>query len=102
VNNLPPDLGRFPLFNVANYTNRMLGNMAKQGGVCMPLLQREAMWIALEYSPSWEEVPQYAIKLFVGGVNAISGKTWDQSGDKQDYIVIPPQPRLDGISAAPG
>jgi hypothetical protein len=74
VNDLPPDLGKFPLFNVANYANRMPGNMAKKGGICMPLFQREAMWIAFKYSRSLENVPQYAIKVFVGGVNAISGK----------------------------
>jgi hypothetical protein len=58
MNNLPPDLERFPLFNAANYANRMPGNMTKKGGVCMPLFQREPMWIAFKYSTSWEEDPQ--------------------------------------------
>ncbi|PWW73295.1 hypothetical protein C7212DRAFT_27919, partial [Tuber magnatum] len=102
---LPPMIARFPLFNVKDFAKRMPGNMAAKGGVCMPLFQREAMWIDFDYpgkGESGEFNPQYAIKVFVGGVNAISGETWNSSAKKkQDYIVVPPQPWLDGIATGP-
>ena len=101
THDLPANLGKFPLFNVANYASRMPGDMAQKGGIFLPLYQREAMYIGFD-STSWGLAPQYAIKVFVGGVNAISGKTWDQKSDKQDYIVVPPQRWLDGIATAPG
>ena len=101
MHDLPANLGKFPLFNVVNYASRMPGDMAQKGGVFLPLYQREAMYIQFD-STSWGHASQYAIKVFVGGVNAISGKTWDQKSDKQDYIVVPPQRWLDGIATAPG
>lgn len=68
------------------------------------------MWISF-YANS-----PFAIKLFVGGVNAISGKAVIQTtgstsqlrADKatnkilQDYIVVPAQPWLDGIASSDG
>lgn len=58
----------------------------------------------------------FAIKIYVGGVNAISGIPVDKSPvatptdenvkkfnkSKQDYIVLPQQPWLDGIADAEG
>ncbi|CUS10525.1 unnamed protein product [Tuber aestivum] len=103
---LPPEIAKFPLFNVKDFAKRMPGNMAAKGGVCMPLFQREAMWIDFNYPGKGgpgELGPQYAIKVFVGGVNAISGEAWNSSTKKkQDYIVVPPQPWLDGIATGPG
>lgn len=68
------------------------------------------MWIKL-YSSS-----PYALRIHVGGVNAISGKPvvedakspirlrnkLSQGKSKQDYVVLPQQPWLDGIATAPG
>jgi hypothetical protein len=41
------------------------------------------------------------VKIGVGKVNAVSGKPWTQEirRAKQDYLVCPPQPWLDGINA---
>jgi hypothetical protein len=54
----------------------------------------------------------YAIRLFVGSVNAISGETISQSGNTQpgntpnqavqDYVVVPNQLWIDGIATSPG
>jgi hypothetical protein len=41
VNNLPPSLGQFPLFSVAEYKSRMPEDMASKGGVFLPMYQRE-------------------------------------------------------------
>ncbi|KAH7155785.1 hypothetical protein B0J13DRAFT_521907 [Dactylonectria estremocensis] len=42
--------------------------MADKGGLFMPMYQREAMWI------SFESEKLYAIKVYIGGINAIPGE----------------------------
>ncbi|CAN9298580.1 unnamed protein product [Alternaria alternata] len=65
--------------------------------------QREAMW--LNFEPKQHK---WAVRVFMGHVNTISGHTIEETADKevedqqQDYIVIPGQPWLDGICVAPG
>jgi hypothetical protein len=55
----------------------------------------------------------FAIRIYVGGVNGITGEPMipnmatclkRQNGieRKQDYIVVPSQPWLDGIATSPG
>ena len=53
----------------------------------------------------------FALKVLVGGVNGISGEAVDSNKTaqlnlkqdyKQDYVVVPGQPWLDGIATAPG
>ena len=50
---------------------------------------------------------KFALKVLLGGVNAISGETVDlnrmpQPNPKQDYLVVPAQKSLDGFPTAPG
>jgi hypothetical protein len=64
------------------------------------MYQREALWIgfnAAEWKPN-------AVKISVGGINVISGKssTEELNADPQDYIVCPDQPWLDGINTGHG
>ncbi|KAK1984817.1 integral membrane protein [Colletotrichum cereale] len=110
TNDLPPSMGTFPLFKVRDYARRMPEDMAKKGGIFFPMYQREAMWI------SFSSRAPFAIKLYVGGVNAVSGfpmtendKTREKrlkmlsSGHQlQDYIVLPEQNWLDGIVSEDG
>ena len=42
--------------------------MAAKGGFFLPMYQREAMWIKLTSREP------FAIKIYVGGVNAVSGE----------------------------
>lgn len=65
------------------------------------------MWIS--FGPDvWHRAAKYAVRVFVGRVNAVSGQLMDEepasdeAGRKQDYIVIPGQKWLDGICVAPG
>ncbi|KAJ5611555.1 polyubiquitin [Penicillium herquei] len=64
----------------------------------------EAMWISFDC----DRKHKFAIRLFIGGINSISGEefTSDEispgSSSEQDYIVIPEQQRLDGIAVRPG
>ncbi|EON69991.1 hypothetical protein W97_09257 [Coniosporium apollinis CBS 100218] len=72
--------------------------MANKSGVFFPMYQREAMWI------SFEAKSKFAIRVFVGGINAVSGRPWNApprtTDAKQDYIVAPPQEWLDGIAVS--
>ncbi|KPM42495.1 hypothetical protein AK830_g4071 [Neonectria ditissima] len=73
--------------------------MAKKGGVFFPLYQREAMFITFNAVNNI-----FALRLFVGGVNALSGVPWNSSRPqkKQGYILVPPQVRVDGSSLGNG
>ncbi|KXH63724.1 integral membrane protein [Colletotrichum salicis] len=110
TNNLPPGLGTFPLFKVQDYAHNMPPDMAKKGGIFFPMYQREAMWV------NFSAQAPFAIKIYVGGVNAVSGlpmteneKTLEKrvrmlnSGKQiQDYMVVPDQNWLDGIVSEDG
>jgi len=50
------------------------------------MYQREAMWMSFE--PAYYN-RSYAVKISVGGVNALTGLPQNQSVEgKQDYIVV--------------
>jgi hypothetical protein len=97
---LPPGLGAFPIHRVEDYLDRVPETWSEQGGVFIPMYQREALWLGFG-GVSWKP---NAVKVGVGKVNAISGGEWDKElhGGPQDYIVCPDQPWLDGINAGDG
>jgi hypothetical protein len=97
---LPPGLGTFPVCKIEDYQARVPEEWARRGGVFIPMYQREALWIRF-VGRHWKP---NAVKVAVGKVNAVSGKPWDQalSAGKEDYLVCPPQPWLDGINAGKG
>jgi len=97
---LPPGLGRFPIRRVEDYADRVPESWKTHGGVFIPMYQREALWLAFE-GAEWRP---NAVKIGVGMINALSGRPWDQSLSigKQDYMVVPDQPWLDGINAGKG
>jgi hypothetical protein len=60
---------------------------------------REALWIGFS-GAVWKP---NAVKVLVGGVNAVSGLPDHRDlGDPQDYLVCPQQPWLDGFNAGDG
>lgn len=98
----PSGLGIIPVYNTAaiqkklmESRNQSLVDMAKKGGVFFPLYQREAMFITFN---AINDI--FALRLFVGGVNTLSGVLWNSQRpqNKQDYILVPPQVRIDGVS----
>lgn len=100
---LPPGLGYFPIRRVEDYAARVPEAWNKHGGVFLPMYQREAMWLGFGGN-RW---PPNALKVAIGKVNALSGLTWSEKLQargkvKQDYMVIPDQPWLDGINAGEG
>jgi len=97
---LPPGLGRFPIRRVEDYADRVPESWRAHGGVFIPMYQREALWLEFQ-GADW--TPN-AVKIGIGMINALSGRPWDQSlsKGKQDYLVVPDQPWLDGINAGKG
>jgi hypothetical protein len=96
---LPPGLGALPIHAVADFSERVPAGW-REGDIFIPLFQREALWLAFA-GAAWKP---NAVKVGVGGVNAISGEAWDDRlrSDPQDYLVCPDQPWLDGINSGTG
>ncbi|MFC1878611.1 hypothetical protein ACFLZW_01735 [Chloroflexota bacterium] len=94
---LPPTLGLFPVKMVVDYAQDVPPDWSEKGGVFFPMYQREAMWLAFE-TTYWKP---NAVKIGVGGINAITGEAWQTGLDDnpQNYLVCPEQPWLDGINA---
>ncbi|KAL8650178.1 MAG: hypothetical protein Q9226_005253 [Calogaya cf. arnoldii] len=98
-NYLPPGLGTFPLYSVRNFQETLPATMAAKGGLFFPMYQREAMWVNISAS-----IP-FAIQIYVGGVNAVSGEPIQsdhattlrrlnklaKDESIQDYVVAPKQ-----------
>jgi hypothetical protein len=97
---LPPGLGRFPIRRVADYAGRVPASWREHGGVFIPMYQREALWMSFD-AADWRP---NAVKIGIGKINAISGKPWNEKLErrKEDYVVVPDQPWLDGINAGKG
>jgi hypothetical protein len=102
---LPPGLGQFPVLPVSHFADRVPDDWREHGGVFIPMHQREALWIDFTRSDPWEPS---AVKVGIGKVNAVTGEPWDDrlhgagGGRKQDYLVVPDQPWLDGINVGEG
>lgn len=108
LHQLPGSLGSYDLFNVEACADRLPLNIREAGGVFLPMWQREAMWINFEVGND-QRPTKYAIRVFLGRVNAVSGllmdedqRNTDSPDQKQDYVVVPGQRWLDGICVAPG
>jgi hypothetical protein len=97
---LPPGLGKFPIHRVENYLAHAPPDWKREGGVFIPMYQREALWISFR----GDHRKPHAVKIGVGKINAVSGEPWDNAlhNDPQDYLVCPSQPWLDGINAGDG
>lgn len=93
---LPPGLGAFPILPISDYEDKVPQRWREQGGFFVPLYQREALW--LQFEGAWWK--PNAVKVSVGGINAVSGEAWNEElrNDPQNYIVCPDQPWLDGIN----
>ncbi|HEU5217583.1 MAG TPA: hypothetical protein VFU23_02935 [Gemmatimonadales bacterium] len=95
---LPPGLGRFPVRRASDYPDR--APEAWLDAFFIPMYRREALWLGFE-GAWWKP---NAVKVGVGGIDAISGASWtiELRSDPQNYIVVPAQPWLDGINAGSG
>ncbi|KAF1842273.1 uncharacterized protein K460DRAFT_345969 [Cucurbitaria berberidis CBS 394.84] len=108
----PLGLGTFPLFNTQAHRNELPPEVTSQGGLFLPMYEREAMYISFDCP----DTTKFAVRPYLGGVNGISGENLFYTTPKdrlqsiespsalreQDYIVIPEQDRLDGVAVRPG
>jgi hypothetical protein len=102
---LPPGLGKFPVFHVDDYTERVPDSWLEHGGVMLPMYQSEALWLNFDVSniANQGNYP-FAIKVATGKVDAVTGKSWCQGLHQhpQDFLVAPEQPWLDGYCVEKG
>lgn len=103
---LPPGLGSFPLVHVDDYKSSVPSNWIEHGGVVLPMYQSEAMWICFNPRPAPGRASAYpfAIKISTGKIDAITGEELKKGlhRNKQDYVVVPGQPWLDGYCVKKG
>ncbi|KAK4934285.1 hypothetical protein LTR10_024396 [Elasticomyces elasticus] len=107
---LPPDMGNFPLYKTEQYAQSLPESIVAKRGIFLPMYQREAMWI------NFKATAPFAVKVYAGSINAISGQPVPKSNasklhqqshpsqntSKQDYIVVPGQKWLDGFATGNG
>ncbi|KAG9200675.1 hypothetical protein G6514_006855 [Epicoccum nigrum] len=125
IADLPPNLGAFLLQQVDDFASTMGAEMTAKGGAFFPMYRSEAMWIDFACNGS----QSYLVKVYVGGVNAISGELakedadtsarrqakvaelQDDGSDESDEklaaalqycMIVPGQKWLDGVAVAPG
>jgi len=104
IHDQPSGMGVIPVHSISgvsqklmNSKNTSLVEMAKKGGIFFPLYQREAAFLTFKAKGD-----VFAVRVFVGGVNAVSGLAWNNVPKNQDYLVVPPQGRLDGVVVGNG
>lgn len=88
--NLPPSLGRMDLYPVAKYAKRCPENWEKEA-YFLALHETEAMWMSFK-----PVVHPVAMLVGAGGINALTGEKLGITLEKDNYLVAPPQPWLDG------
>lgn len=91
----PHNLGALPLHRVNDYSQFLPPIWRKEGGIFVPLLPDEAVWLGFA---GRREMPN-AVKIRLDDVNTVTGKL-SQPGfhvDMQDYLVCPPQLHWDGV-----
>ena len=95
---LPPGLGRFPLRHVDDHLDRIPEAWGRHGGVFLPMYQAEAMWL------HFRTAYPMAVKVAAGKIDALTGEGWtnELSARRQNYLVVPGQPWLDGFSVGRG
>ncbi|MBN1433941.1 hypothetical protein JW921_04220 [Candidatus Fermentibacterales bacterium] len=97
---LPAGLGDLPLRHVDDFGSSVPAGWKQRGGVMMPMYQSEATWISFRsYGVPHRESPYpFAVKIGTGRIDAITGKRWRDGllKTRQDYLIVPEQPWLDG------
>jgi len=97
---LPPGLGNFPLRHVDDYRCRVPAHWRPRGGVMLPMFQSEALWVSFGGRHGYP----FALKIATGKINAVDGKPWASglAAEPQNYMIVPPQPWLDGYCVEKG
>lgn len=88
--NLPPSLGHMDLYPVAKYVKRCPENWEEEA-YFLALHETEAMWMSFRSSSR-----PTAMLVGAGGINALTGEKLGITLERENYLVAPPQPWLDG------
>lgn len=93
---LPAGLGTFPVYRLADLDIESQSYGCGENQAVVPVHLHEALWIGI-HAAAWKP---NALKVAVGGINAVSGRadTPELTADPQDYLVCPPQLWLDGVN----
>src|SRR5262245_52807684 len=94
--NLPPSLGTMKLYKVADYRDRCPKEW-DEGAFFVALHDTEALWISFRSNG----LP-VAVLVGAGGINALTGEKLGTKLEKDNYLVTPPQPWLDGWKSDDG
>jgi hypothetical protein len=101
-NALPPSLGPFPVFRVAEYAENVPAGWDREA-LFVPIQETEAMWMSFRLARSaGREVQPVAIVVGAGGVNCVTGEKLSKQLVEDGYLVHPPQPWLDGWKGTAG
>ena len=111
TNSLPAGLGSFPVFKVSDFRTGTPKEWNDEG-FFMPMYRQEAMW--MNFARGYMQNPK-ALIVGAGNINAVTGKPFAKKSksskrkseskldikleEVQNYLVIPPQPWLDGWKA---
>ncbi len=97
---LPAGLGRFPIYKVSEFADRLPSQWRASNAAFIPMYQCEALWIGFN-GAAWKP---NAVVVAVGGINALSGEPYETrlQTAPQNYLVAPPQPWLDGVNCEAG
>lgn len=90
ASNLPPSLGRMKMFKVSDYRKNCPADW-DDSAFFMSLHDTEAMWLSFHAIGK-----PCAVLVGAGGVNALSGQKLGTKLEKENYLVCPPQPWIDG------
>jgi hypothetical protein len=95
TSNLPPSLGHFELYKVGDYKDTCPESWEPEG-YFVAMHDKEAMWL------SFHSNEPVALLIGAGGINAITGQKLGVELAKDNYVVTPPQPWLDGWKGEDG
>lgn len=111
LNSLPAGLGNFPVYKVKDFKSGTPKEWNEEG-YFFPMYRQEAMWV--NFARGYVENPK-ALIIGAGNINAISGKSFSKKNKRnkdsdleikmekeQNYLVVPPQPWIDGWKAEDG
>lgn len=123
MNSLPAGLGSFPVYKVSDFKSGCPDEWRGEG-YFFPMYRQEAMWMNFGrggYLQGSAGLSPKALIVGAGNINAISGTPFDPSKNKmagrkrkrksrleiklekeQNYLVVPPQPWLDGWKSEDG
>jgi hypothetical protein len=87
--NLPPSLGRMEVFRVKDYADKCPSTWEAEA-CFVALHDTEALWM------SFSTKHPVALLIGAGGINALTGDKLGTTLAKDNYLVTPPQPWLDG------